>query len=292
MACESPVSLRRPGAKSNKDRVTVPCGRCLGCLQRRRSDWSIRIGIELKHARSANFITLTYDEQNVPRTNEGLLTLKPDDLTRFLKRLRTYQDRKAFTVNKDPKIQRIGSNWPKIRFFACGEYGENTIRPHYHILLFNVYPAVIQEIKSIWGKGFIHNGTVTPASIHYVTGYIINNPENHDKREKPFQRMSRRPGIGSQYLTAEQAKWHKENLDNTIRSNDRFTKLPRYYSDKIFNHQEKETLKEAQIDYSDINYITDFYELIDNGDDPFQVFQQRTEAKHRQSNQSKKQKSL
>ena len=75
-----------------------------------------------QHAEST-FVTLTYSEQSLPKLPlvGGLLpTLQRKDVVGFLKRLRT---------NVSPV---------KFRFFGCGEYGEQTERPHYHLLLFGL----------------------------------------------------------------------------------------------------------------------------------------------------------
>ena len=59
------------------------------------------------------YITLTYNDDHLPANG----SLQPRDLQLFWKRLR-----KART--------------PGIRYYACGEYGDQTARPHYHAIIF------------------------------------------------------------------------------------------------------------------------------------------------------------
>lgn len=145
--CKAPVTIFR-----NKKRDLVPCGKCLWCLQKKRADWSFRLFQELNVSESAHFLTLTYDDEKLPE--EGL---RKRDLQLFFKKLRK-------------------SNSAKIRYYAVGEYGTRTSRAHYHAIMFNL--DVTCPVAQIWDKGHVQVGSVTPASIHYVTKYVINKHAN------------------------------------------------------------------------------------------------------------------
>lgn len=206
--------------------ITVPCGKCLSCLQNKRADWTFRIKEELKHSSSAHFVTLTYDDDNIPWSDHGN-TLDKTDLQKWLKRLRINQHR------REPDSD-------KIRYYAVGEYGEKKDRPHYHVILFNSPNSTIEKdvIKS-WTHGSSQIGTVTPASIHYVTGYIINRFDDaFKKRQTPFALMSRKPPLGYQYLERNK-EWHKKNQYFHVVSEGNKQNLPRFYRDRIFNDEEK-----------------------------------------------------
>ena len=112
------------------DMILIPCGRCRGCRLDYSREWANRLMCELQYHEHAYFVTLTYNEKYVPRsyyadpeTGEAKesLTLCPRDLQLFMKRLR-----KAFLDCK-------------IRFYACGEYGSETFRPHYHLIIFGLH---------------------------------------------------------------------------------------------------------------------------------------------------------
>lgn len=97
-----------------------------------------------------------------------------------------------------------------VRFYAVGEYGETTHRPHYHAAIFGLLPEDQRLIDSAWQSGIFadgsepgltHHGTLTPDSAAYVAGYVTkklaDSPELRcDPRSPEFAVMSRRPGIG------------------------------------------------------------------------------------------------
>ena len=64
--CITPVEIKNPhyGIRGTYY-MAVPCGKCPNCLSDRRSDWSLRLQIELSHSTSAHFITLTYSDENL-----------------------------------------------------------------------------------------------------------------------------------------------------------------------------------------------------------------------------------
>lgn len=208
-----------------KSLYQIPCGHCLGCLEDRAKDWTVRNLMELKTSDNAIFLTLTYDEAHLP-LNHGLPTLRKIDLSAFMKRLRKH-------------FQPF-----KLRFFACGEYGTKTFRPHYHLIVYG-YPsywnrwAETEILSDIWKNGNVYLGSVTAQSIAYVSRYVVKKQGNSSVlntkyQEKEFVDMSRMPGIG--------AEWIKAHLSD-IAVNDevpflnhgvvRFVKPPRYFDKKL-----------------------------------------------------------
>lgn len=244
MQCISPMSIKRPGQDNPKNRITIPCGKCMACLSRKRNAWAFRLQNEAKDADTSVFITMTYDVENVPLSDKLVPTLCKRDIQLFMKRLR-----KMF-----PDCN--------LRYYIIGEYGPNTCRPHYHGLIFNLpFENKEQEVKlknqlyTCWKKGFVMLGTVTEASIQYCTKYMITT--NDDKKqygyynlEHPFALMSRRPGLGISYLSSEMIEYHNNSKIRrfySVLKGGNKTALPRYYSDKIFNpEQKKRHLEEVQ----------------------------------------------
>lgn len=176
--CFKPITLK------NRDNAIVPCGKCPKCRGRSVSAWSFRLMQEYDVCKSAHFITLTYDTKNIPITKKGFMSLSKGphgDLTLFFKRLR----------------KSCGKG---IKYYAAGEYGGKTKRPHYHILLFN---AQLEKIQPAWGLGSIHYGSIERASVGYTLKYITK-----DKRErKPYWYSDQVPefavmskGLGISYL--------------------------------------------------------------------------------------------
>lgn len=200
--------------------LALPCGGCIGCRQMRATEWARRCSHEAKLYDKNVFATLTYDDDHLP--SDG--GLAPRDFQLFMKRLR-----KRYSGSV-------------IRFFACGEYGETTYRPHYHALLFNLdfsdkYRVgkdlfASDSLRELWPFGDHKIGEVTPASAAYVAKYNVKYGARHEwcnqdgvVLQKPFLRMSRRPGIGKAWLDA-----YAEDLRNGFLVSDgRPGKVPRSY---------------------------------------------------------------
>lgn len=93
----------------------VPCGQCIACRLERSRQWAIRCTHEMQLHKQNSFLTLTYKNDELPPYG----TLVKKHLQDFFKRYRRW----------------LGSSH-KIRYLACGEYGETTLRPHYHAIVF------------------------------------------------------------------------------------------------------------------------------------------------------------
>jgi len=133
-------------------------------------------------------------------------------------------------------------NTNQIKYYAAGEYGSKTMRPHYHIILFN---ATTDSIFETWKKGDVHIGEVNESTVAYTAKYITKPGKipqfEGDTREKEFSLMSKR--LGDNYLTNKIKRWHKADLANRfylpIKGGGKLP-LPRYYKDKIYtDHQKK-----------------------------------------------------
>lgn len=204
----------------------VPCGRCIECMKLRVNSWFVRLMTELKHAKSAYFVTFTYDEDNIPLSENGLMQIDYTDFQKFMKRLRKRQ-----AVYNDDKI----------RYFTVGEYGSKTHRPHFHALLFNV--ADLADVDKEWKLGHLHAGKVEEKSIYYTLKYALKrahkgvlDPDDDRTPEKSL--ISKQ--IGIQYLTDAMVNHFKNDVSRgvTYLGNKKLP-LPRYYRDKLFTDEEK-----------------------------------------------------
>jgi len=239
MSCLYPIILKEKIA-------VVPCGKCYACLTRKRSEWTFRLMQEEKHSISSAFVTLTYSTEFLTygRTRPTLSKL---DLQKYIKRLRRYQE-------------------SRISYYGIGEYGSKGGRPHYHLLLFNVENK--DNIEKAWrikekGEkpkplGKIDIGKVQPASIHYVTKYMLQrHKKNYNKLgiEKPFALMSRRPAIGSQYIgeytkdgykiKPEITRFHEKGEKDYLTFPDgQKCSVPPFYRYKIFSELTQKKLAE------------------------------------------------
>lgn len=232
MPCYSPLDayLNRDGEVvwSRKNAVSylpLPCGKCIGCKKRQSEDWALRCYHEAMYHDHNSFITLTYDEENVP------FSLNKKHVQDFIKRLRKNH---------------------KIRYFAAGEYGELTGRPHYHIIIFGysfpdrevlnykkdniLYRSA--ELESLWPFGHSSVAQVSMATLRYCVKYIFKT-NLHPNQIPPFRLMSRRPIIGHKYL--EQFKDEIYRHDNAVVNANKFA-VPRAYT-KFYSDEEREELK-------------------------------------------------
>lgn len=242
--------------------VQVPCGQCIGCRLARAS----RMGIRCMHEASLyavnQFCTMTYSPENLPAFGR----LEPRHLELFNKRLRrAHEDR-------------------RLRFYACGEYGERLARPHYHALYFNlplqdltywkksasgspIYRS--EKLEKIWGLGECFVGEVTFKSAAYCARYCID-VVNGDERDsyyaindpqtgrqlvdsetgeimsmtRQFARMSTHPGIGAGWL--EKYKEQTYAWDYVIVNGSKVA-VPDYY-DRLIARERPEFMESLKLD--------------------------------------------
>lgn len=254
MICVSPITIT-----NDKGRFTVPCGRCPMCIKNRQEDWIFRLNEEFSVSSSALFLTLTYSDEHIP-VGENNFTLFKRDLQNFHKRLRINHDRHE-------KVQKMAKNWPKIKYYAIGEYGSKTERPHYHGIYFNIWPELEKELVTIWGKGHVKIGTVTPQSIAYVTSYLFSKLEKWEGKEQPFALISKK--MGADYVK-KNFKFHNTAQQKRayVISHDRQIRMPKYYKEKIFNDYDRFFLAKQAVKMAD-DFTTKLEEkAIKQGDDP------------------------
>lgn len=251
MPCFGPLTAYRPRSDSGDNRlvfrktesetgigIKIPCGKCAGCKLEASRQWAVRCMHEKRLHNASAFVTLTYDDDHLPRGN----TLVLADLQNFMKRLRKH----VWSQTRETGI----------RFFACGEYGSRTNRPHYHLLLLNTDFADKRLIKTgpeynlyespslsrLWPAGNHALGDVTFESAGYVARYCLKKNQNGktvtDGRLPEFITMSRRPGLGHDYFN----KFQDEIISHdTIIVNGIASALPRFYDGKLEKLSEKIT---------------------------------------------------
>lgn len=196
--------------------ILLPCGQCIGCRLERSRRWAVRLMHEAEMHEFNCFITLTYDESHVPKDG----SLRVEDFQLFMKRLRR------------------GSSAP-LRFFHCGEYGDQKGRPHYHACLFgedfradrvrieDSCSGHPQWISPRLCEAWKHQGRATIGELNfesaaYVARYCVKKitelseekkakfrhegrkfvdfDEHYQGRRPEYVTMSRRPGIGATWF--------------------------------------------------------------------------------------------
>jgi len=267
MSCYSPLRgyCSKTGAWVSKKptdcapkKMNVRCGQCMGCRYDKAAHWAARIMHEASQYDYNLFITLTYDEDHYPQQG----SLHKPHLQKFIKRLRDH----------------LG--YGRIRYYACGEYGDKDERPHYHLCAFNLqfedqqlysynngYPLFTSEtLEKIWGQGFAPFGQLTYESAAYTSRYTlkkVTGAKAHDHYlrcdeygvaywlEPEFTLMSRRPGIGS--------AWIDKYIDDVYPSDEipivgkgNMKGVPRYYDQALekMDPDLYERVKEARSKYA------------------------------------------
>lgn len=224
--------------KSGVPFVQVPCGKCLECRQQNASSWADRCTFEAMSHEFNYFVTLTYDDDHMPPNG----SLVKEDFDSFIKSLRNYFDKHYGETG--------------IKYFGCGEYSPS-LRPHYHILLFNcnlrdlsdtfmhLEDGILKKtirpngnffskvIFDCWDrKGLIDVGKVEYNSAAYVAGYVEKktNIDRTKKLEKlglipEFHRMSN--GIGQSLFSED--LFSKNHIIVPKKGNAKISAIPRYY---------------------------------------------------------------
>lgn len=170
------------------EKIDLPCGRCIGCRLERSRQWAVRCMHEASLYEKNCFLTLTYNDNNLPYD----LSLDKSHFQNFMKRLRKEHGK-------------------GIRYYHCGEYGEKLNRPHYHAILFNhdfedkkyfkkangfnLYTS--DNLSKLWNKGHSLIGEVTFESAAYVARYVMKKvtgdraKEHYGNRLPEYTTMSR-----------------------------------------------------------------------------------------------------
>lgn len=263
------------------ERIQLPCGQCIGCRLTRSREWANRCMLELQYHQQACFLTLTYNDQYVPRsyytdsdTGEAFesLSLCRRDVQLFMKRLR----------------KRYGSG---IRFYGCGEYGPQTLRPHYHLIIFGFKPDDLvpwsrseqgfqyylsHSLQELWSERlasprygytnvltadedffFSPIGNILVADVswetcayvaRYCTKKLTGAQSGYYKQYNlvpPFAMMSNRPGIAHQWYEDHPDCYDYDYIAVSTPTGGRQFKPPRYF-DKLYDVDEPEKMAEIK----------------------------------------------
>jgi len=197
---------------------------------------------------ASSFLTLTYDDDHLPKDGG----LRKRDLQLFMKRLRKWHGQSG------------------LRFYGCGEYGSDSWRAHYHVLLFNLdfEDKVFYKnsgsgeplfksasLQKIWTDGESYIGAVTPQSCAYVARYVLKKVGKEITPhgcEPEFAVRSMRPGIGATWF----AKYHEGAYAwDSVVFGDAETRIPRYYDLKFekLNPERLQVLKRRRVLLSMLN---------------------------------------
>lgn len=252
-----------------ENHMSIPCGYCLGCRLEKSRQWAIRCVHEAKMHTKNCFLTLTYAPEHLPHRS----SLDKKVISDFNKRLRDYAIPKHLKSRKNRDLRRFWVKNNPVRFFYCGEYGDEKGRPHYHSLVFNFdfedkkYWKTVrgkryytsEKLQQLWPFGFSTIGEVEFDSAAYVARYSLKKVYgtkalDHYRRvdaetgeeyflQPEFAKPSLKPGIG--------ANWFHKFVDtdviptDSVISRGRPCKIPRYY-DVLWERKDPESFLKAK----------------------------------------------
>ena len=243
--CLNPINRSYINYLGSRKSVACACGHCLECAQKYQNDWSFRLSCESLYWKHVYFVTLTYDNENLPlRTisDTTYLSAANESLTLLPKtksRVKFLNNRKNEHIHNVLLGSQLGDLLPEvnkvdcqlymkrlreslrteynefIKFFLCSEYGPNTFRPHYHLLIYtNLAVGQISPfISSCWDLGEVKYKEIVydhspDGDFSYVSGYVskyVSKPAvfespwvNYGFVKKPFRLMSK--GLGFRYV--------------------------------------------------------------------------------------------
>lgn len=225
--------------------LSIPCGQCIGCRLDRASNWATRIRHEASCHQVSSFLTLTYDNDHLP-----------DDYSVSVRELQLFNKRMR---------KAMGS----FRFFACGEYGDEGLRPHYHMILFGhdfsgdrqlwrqtstgflTYRSA--RLETLWTAGHAEIGSVTTESAGYVARYCLKKI-NGQQAEEHYQRLHPLTGeivtVRPEFITHSTGigrEWIKKYKGDVFPSDyiildGKKRPVPRYYKNKFAEAEQERVL--------------------------------------------------
>lgn len=213
MRCVNPRRLPNPAATGIDDAfIQAGCGKCYACLSNRRRGWLFRLYHEHINSLFSLFVTFTYDDVCMPSDQ----SLHKEHLQKFFKKLRHYDE---FT------------------YYAIGEYGTTTFRPHYHAIIFFKSSSdcsildYYELVNRLWSFGFTYCCRVNYRRLNYVLHYHTR-PKEPIQGKKTFQIFSKGLGIG--FLDDNCIDYLVHSGKTTVRDfNGNLYVVPRYYRKKL-----------------------------------------------------------
>lgn len=229
---------RQLAGQFTREYIPIPCSKCEECRLEQARDRAQRCFHELLTAKTGVFVTLTYDDDHLPKCG----VFEPHA--------------KQFVINLRNKLDPLGI---KIRTYGCAEYGDQTKRAHYHLLIFGYdFPDKTewalrghdhgqgnmsyrsQLLEECWGLGHAELGELTEASASYVARYTQKKAKKNGNEVPDGQNpersvcVSRRPGLGFDFF--ERFNKHFYAIDSHITSTGKQVKVSRYY-DRLLEKQ-------------------------------------------------------
>lgn len=241
MKCFTPVTIGVLNPFTGLYEPTqVPCGKCEACQHNRTVEWVQRIQDEFQFSRNGVFLTLTYNDENLPQY------VNKEDVQKFFKRLRKRCEPSSIKGLHN-------SRYRPLRYFLTSEYGPLHNRPHYHAIVMDIIPIednypdirkLYEVLEKSWGLGFIYVEPITVGNCHYVVDYMVKDFHEdlpYELKQTLFNLKSN--GLGLKFISDEQNKFNLGNRsDFRIPSESGKRNMPRYYKEKLFGDERRKII--------------------------------------------------
>lgn len=277
--CVSPITLTRKVAGRMYSQ-TVPCGKCVECKRAQQNEYVFKCVESAKQYGNVWFITLTYNNDNVPITfdedgeidestgefMDEILTLRREDIKLWKKRVK-----KAYEKKYGKRLD--------LHYLIAGEYGPKTHRPHYHCMFFGLSKEAAHMLEVDWNKhyGFTYFKYIPSLPVNgvdnvertsrYCSKYCIKLEELEDenvksgKVEKPRKMTSKGLGINLKqfsnmkryYLAQDMYDYNPDTLHkdlnkeqvrqivNEVKKRRKLNPIPAYFRKKIYYNYNPDT---------------------------------------------------
>lgn len=202
-----------------------PCGQCAACMVNKSLQWKFRIEQEILSNDLALWLTLQYDDDHlIFAVRNRMPVVWKLHCQNYFRQLRKWIDKRKLKIT--------------LTYFLVSEYGPQTLRPHYHVLILFKLPempfdrmlqmrqTLYEQCKERWYHGHVEEKLFHSGVIKYLTKYVFKPCENFDPDKTNFRLISK--GIGIDYLE----KVPEDILDRNWQTP--FGVLPRYYRDKLY----------------------------------------------------------
>lgn len=234
-----------------------PCRKCIPCLLRRQKAWVSRLVEELYQHDFNYFVTLTYDDANIPIDENGEFCFNKQHFIKLNMDMRKrFQQGKLRNPVSDiilgsPDFLELPKD-VKYKYYLTTEYGPTTYRPHAHGVWYGL-PGDINLVtvlfRTLWPYGFVSVLPAAEGAAGYISKYLVSDgvgkDSYHGNGMPPFSLMSK--SLGLEYARR-MGVWHRADPKRmyTQRHGSKGT-MDRYLKHKIYSEEVLENYAAEEI---------------------------------------------
>ena len=240
------------------------CGQCMYCRIKSSREKSFRCYAESLYHPYNYFVTLTYNDQFLPRGDFVNIDGEPVESTLCI------EDMQKFN-------KRVRRNLGTMKTYYCGEYGDLFNRPHYHSLMFCDFELddlqfkyskggidyfTSSKLSSCWSdpktdveRGFVVISEFNFTTAAYCTKYILKKQRENvpliissgkPLQQQPFAQASRNPGLGYLYFKDHSREIYESDRVLYQKNYDVYKMKPPKYYDSLFDEIDSAAMQDIK----------------------------------------------